>query len=402
MASNGIKKRRFENFLCEKCVKIIKWGSNMEKVKLTISFMKKLLPGQGSKFADMEVPGLQVRVGANSVSYYLRKRQGKKIHEVAIGRHPDITLDEARQKALEMLGALANYQNIEAPSGRRQPTVRDAVELLISQMAHPAKTVSMMKHWEFLFDVKICDLTPEVIKSKFKSMAETPTAANRAVRYLKTAFNKISKKLNTPNFNDQLFADITPYPEKPRLRFLQESEAPKVIDAIKSLRSNYRYAAQADALLVMLFTGQRKTRVLHMNIGEINLATKEWYVPGNEKKREVTHPFNDEAWKIIESRFPLAEKQGGFLFTWRGKPLNDCRKTLFMACQQCGVTNLTIHDLRRSLGTWMLSSGASIESVAKTLGNSVEVAQEVYAHILNSRGRQDTAAAIAAMKKGEV
>lgn len=374
----------------------------MEKIKLTISFIKKLVPGQSGKFADTEVPGLQVRVGASSVSYYLRKRQGKKVHEVALGRHPDITLEEARQKALEMLGALANYQNIEAPSARRMPTVRDAVDLFVSQMAHPEKTTSMMKHWEFLFDTKICDLTPDVIKNKFESMSETPTAANRAVRYLKTAFNKISKKLNTPNFNDELFSGITLYPEKHRLRFLQENEAPEVIEAIKSLRSNYRYETQAEALLIMLFTGQRKTRVLHMNISEINLTTKEWYVPGNEKKREVTHPFNDEAWKIIESRFPLAEKQGGFLFTWRGKPLNDCRKTLLMACQQCGVTNLTIHDLRRSLGTWMLSSGASIESVAKTLGNSVEVAQEVYAHILNSRGRQDTANAIDAMTKGKV
>lgn len=374
----------------------------MKKIKLTISFVKKLIPGQGGKFADTEVPGLQVRVGASSVSYYLRKRQGKKVYEVALGRHPDITLEEARQKALEMLGSLANYQNIEAPSARRMPTVRDAVDLLVSQMAHPAKTVSMMKHWEFLFDKKICDLTPDIIKSKFESMSETPTAANRAVRYLKTAFNKISQKLGTPNFNGELFSEITFYPEKPRLRFLQEDEAPEVIEAIKSLRSNYRYETQAEALLIMLFTGQRKTRVLHMNTSEINLATKEWYVPGNEKKREVTHPFNDEAWKIIERRLPNAEKQGGFLFTWRGKPLNDCRKTLQKACEQCGVTNLTIHDLRRSLGTWMLSSGASIEAVAKTLGNSVEVAQEVYAHILNSRSRQDTANAIAAMEKGEV
>lgn len=373
----------------------------MEKLKLTVNFVKKLTPGENARYADSEVPGLQVRVGASSVAYYLRKRQGQKVHEIALGRHPDITLEEARQKALDKLGAIANYQQVNAPSSRRQPLVREAVELLLSKVSYPVKVSSVLGRWQFLFDRKICDLQPEVIKQTFESMADVPSVANHSIRYLKTAFNKIAQKLHIPNFNDELFEGITLYPEKPRLRFLQEDEAPKIIEAIKNLRSNYRYSAQADALMVMLYTGQRKSRVLRMHSSQIDRDFRIWSVPGNGNKLPVEHPINDEAWEIVEPRLETA--QGGYLFLWRGKPMSDCRKTLLKACEMCGISNLNIHDLRRSLGSWMLTNGASIESVSETLGHSsTRVTEQVYAHILKGKIRQDTSNAIAAMKKGKI
>jgi integrase len=93
----------------------------------------------------------------------------------------------------------------------------------------------------------------------------------------------------------------------------------------------------------------------------------------------------------------------GHLFLWRGKPMKECRKTFAAICKECGIENLHIHDLRRSLGTWMLSSGASIAEVSKTLGHSsIRTTEQVYAHLLHGRGRDATSAAIAAMKSGKI
>ena len=46
----------------------------MESLKLTIAFIKKLSPGKAVRYADTEVPGLQVRTSATKVSYYFRKK----------------------------------------------------------------------------------------------------------------------------------------------------------------------------------------------------------------------------------------------------------------------------------------------------------------------------------------
>jgi integrase len=167
------------------------------------------------------------------------------------------------------------------------------------------------------------------------------------------------------------------------------------------MRKSEVYSAQADALLVMLYTGQRKSRVLKIRGDQIDPYLKQWEVPGNNIKRPVTHPFNDKAWEIIEPRLKTAGSE--YLFLWRGKPLSDCRKTFRTACQMCGIEDMTIHDLRRSLGTWMLSNGASIESVSKTLGHSsIRVTEQVYAHLLASKGRSDTEKAIDAMLDGKI
>ena len=83
--------------------------------------------------------------------------------------------------------------------------------------------------------------------------------------------------------------------------------------------------------------------------------------------------------------------------------MSDCRKTLLKACQMCGISGLNIHDLRRSLGTWMLTMGVPVASVSKTLGHSsIRVTEQVYAHILSKKIRNDTMIAVAAMKKGKV
>ena len=376
----------------------------MKSLKLTVSFVKKLVPGPAERYADTEVPGLQVRVMPKKVCYYFSKRYNYKLHEFALGSHPDITLEEARQMAIDRLGALANHAEIQSVSSRRQPLVREAISAWLEKQKYPQHTAPAMKYWAHLADRKIADLVPFDIKSVFDSMSDTPSMANHCVRYLKTAFNQMFKKLRLENPVPFLFDDIVPYPTAPRLRVMREDEAPKIIAALEAKLNSPMYADQAAAILVMIYTGQRKSRVLGMTGEQIEideLGRRIWHVPGNNIKRPVDLSLNDFAWEIIAPRLQLYS--GDALFYWRGKQLKECKKTMATVCRECGVENLHIHDLRRSLGTWMLSSGASIEEVSKTLGHSsIRTTEQVYAHLLPDRGRDATTTAIAAMRKGKV
>ena len=72
-------------------------------------------------------------------------------------------------------------------------------------------------------------------------------------------------------------------------------------------------------------------------------------------------------------------------------------------CKECNLTDLHLHDLRRSLGSWMLTNGEPIEVVSQTLGHSsTKVTEQVYAHLLSTRKREATAKAVSAMRKGKV
>lgn len=373
----------------------------MEKVKLTATFMKKLSVGKIRKFSDSELPCLQVKVMANSISFYFRKRHSGKLFEMLLGKYPDITVEEARQMAINKLGALANYQDVSIPVARKQPLVREAIEFWLEKQKYKKNTAPAMKHFAALYDKKIAELVPEDINRIFRSLENTPSMANHAVRYLKTAFNQMFRKLRMENPVPFLFDDITFYPTAPRLRVMREDEAPKILEAFKAKLNVAMYADQAAAILLMIYTGQRKGRVLALTTDQIDFENRIWHVPGNNIKLPVEHPLNDEAWGIIQRQ--VEKHSSGALFRWRGKQLKDCRKTMLTVCRECGIENLHIHDLRRSLGTWMLSSGASIAEVSKTLGHSsIRTTEQVYAHLLHGRGRDATSAAIAAMKSGKI
>ena len=385
----------------------------METVNLTISFLKKLVVGVNQKYADKTISGLQVRVGKKTIAFYLRKKSNGKKYEMLLGYYPAITLEEARQMALDKLAAIANYEDIESPIVRKQPTVKEALDLWLKGVSDKRKNQSLIRCWIPIEDIKIADLKTADISNIFYAMKNTPIAANHALKALKAAFNKTFKKYQIQNPVPFIFDNIAKYPEKPRMRMLLEDEAPKIIDMLKQYANKPLYADQAEAILLMLFTGQRKSRVLGITVEQIEdiarfdvikqmtIIDHIWHVPGNDIKRPVDLPLNDYAWGIISKR--IAMRKSGNLFLWRSKPMKDCRKTIAAVCRECGIKDLHLHDLRRSLGSWMLSSGASIETVSKTLGHSsIRVTEQVYAHLLNSKGRDATTTALDAMLKGKV
>lgn len=60
------------------------------------------------EYGDTEVNGLRVRVGSSGVKSFCisRKRNGKFIR-ATLGRFPDLSVDNARAKAMELLGEVA-------------------------------------------------------------------------------------------------------------------------------------------------------------------------------------------------------------------------------------------------------------------------------------------------------
>lgn len=60
----------------------------------------------------------------------------------------------------------------------------------------------------------------------------------------------------------------------------------------------------------------------------------------------------------------------------------DFRKRFEAVAQQCGLEDLTFHDLRRTFASLLVSRGVSIYKVARWLGDLVEVVERSYGHLL--------------------
>ena len=378
----------------------------MIREKITVSFLKKLKVGELGKYEDIDTPNLQVWVGKKSIAYYLIKKVDGRQHNINIGRYPDMTLEEARQEVLKKLGALANHESISSPSARKNPLLGEAIDFFLAEIENPKTkrdNTSFLEKFSALRGRKIADLTKADISLVHASLRDTPVMANHAVKKLATAISRFSKKLNIAIENPA--RGIKLYPEKPRLRFLTEEEAPRILEALKKLQNSFRHKVQADALLVMIYTGQRKSNVLSMAVSEIQNGI--WVIPAEKSKsrKEIVVPLNEYALEIVQRR--QEKSKYGYLFeTGRnGKDcqhLQDVRKTFDTACQMAGVTDCHIHDLRRTLGSWMLMSGVPISVVSKTLGHSsIAITEQVYAHLLPGKIADATTEAVSNMLKGK-
>lgn len=70
--------------------------------------------------------------------------------------------------------------------------------------------------------------------------------------------------------------------------------------------------------------------------------------------------------------------------------------------QRAGIPDVRIHDLRRTLGSWMAVAGTSLQVIGKSLGHRDLKSTEVYARLSVDPVREAVEKATAAMLEMDI
>lgn len=369
------------------------------KIHLTVKLVKSLKPGNPCRYCDTEVVGFQVWVGSRSIAFYLRKRNNGKEYAIKLGNWPDITLDEARKKALDILGSLCNYGMPDAPSGRVNPTVGEAIDYYMSNVQN--ENTARLRRCSFGYFASlrkraIEDITAKELEDIYNGMKDRPAAATIAIQALLAAFRmlfrKLGKRYEAPVLN------IKYYVGKPRTRYITREEMPRFFATLEKMSSTTKYGMMADMIYMLLYTGARKMNVCEMRLEEISQSML-WTIPAEKYKggkREQYIQLGSVESAIVEKY--RHGRTSGYVFPHE-RPIHQRLRYFFlMLCNEAGIDNLHIHDIRRTLGTWMLSSGTPIAIVSKKLGHtSIKITEQVYANAMPDVTQLATEHAIAEM-----
>lgn len=370
----------------------------IKKAHLTIKLMKSLSPGRAVRYCDTDVNGLQVWVGARSVAFYLRKRSRGKEYTIKIGNWPDITLEEARKKSLDKLGSLANFGVPDAPTGREHPLCGEAIDYYISIQQTEQRKKNMqylLGHFSHWRNRHIEDITRDELQKILDKMKCTPGSANVSVHSLITAFNLMFKKIGKPFTSPSI--GLKWYKPKFRQRYVTQEEAPRFFAALDKFANGNRFGMMVDIVLMLLYTGARKNNVCEMCIEEIDNGV--WTIP--EEKYKARHAqriqLGTTEMAIIEKY--RAGRTSGFVFPHAHSLQGRLQYFFYKLCDEANLKDLHIHDIRRTIGTWMLSNGTPIAVVSKKLGHSsIKITEQVYAHIMPDVSMLATNQAIEAMR----
>lgn len=230
--------------------------------------------------------------------------------------------------------------------------------------------------WE---DVQVHTIARRDVQEWVRGLsAQSPSSAVRAVNIMQAVINWGVKWELIPDIQNPCKGV-----ERPRLkardRFVRPAELVKLNAALQVESPLMR-----DFFWMCLHTGGRKGNVLSMRWDEIDFDLKIWTIPHEKFKNGDTHivPLVEAAISILCHRQAV---DGGSPWVFPGKTtsghLMEPKRAWDRVLKRAGLTNLTIHDLRRTLGSYMAISGANVFSIAGMLGHKDMRSTKVYARL---------------------
>jgi len=132
-------------------------------------------------------------------------------------------------------------------------------------------------------------------------------------------------------------------------------------------------------VLLSLYTGARRNNVLSMRWDELDFD-----LPRTKNGDWQIVPLTVEAQKVLEARMS-GQKPQGWVFPSKetGKHLVEHKRGWRVRLKAAELENFRIHDLRRTLGSYMAMSNQSLKMIGAALGHKSSDATEIYARIAN-------------------
>lgn len=407
------------------------------------------------EFKDTEVPGLYLRVSSNGVksfSYVGRAKGAGRPERATLGRYPAVKAEEARRMAKVIMGQLAagTHSVAKANRDRLGELTLDALWTKYEPRLTGAAKISAESLWRLYVSPsfgkrRLSEITPVALERWHKAMpAEIVAAhqaeqaerekkrradlaaraearalrrrgpepklkpvssrrtvtghrtANQALDLIRAMYAWASRPATRIYDGSNPAASLERFKETARRRFLQPDELRPFFQALAEEPNE----SMRDLFLVALLTGARRNNVVAMRWSSLTLHRAEWLLEGKETKNgePQTVTLTPEVVAILERRkqtaasvfvFPSEDSKSGHIV----EPKSAWRRILARA----GISDLRIHDLRRTLGSWQLRTGASLALIGKSLNHLSQDATAVYAQLDLDPIRQSVERATSAM-----
>jgi integrase len=350
---------------------------------LTARFVETVAaPAEGRiDYPDAALPGFRFRVtstGAKSFSI-LYRAQGRQVRET-IGSYPAIDLATARQLARESLQRVARGENPHAvkraarKAGGGPDTVRNLGQRYIDRYCKPnlrswkeVDRLFRLHVWPELGDRIVHDIVAREVFDFIDRLVKAglPVQANRVLTRLNHFFGWL---VQTFVLAANPAADVKrPTKEAPRERSLSDDELRAVLRACDAI--GYPFGP---VVKMLAYTGQRRDECADLSWSEIPEGAKEWLIPGGRTKNKRPHlvPLTAPVLQLLAGlpRF----KSGDFAFTTTGgrRPFSGFVKAKRRLDEASKVTDWTLHDLRRTVGTGMARLGIGSDIRGRVLNHS--------------------------------
>lgn len=372
-------------------------------VKLTKRVVETLVyEGRGNSACyvwDSELKGFGVRVfPSGRKAFLVTYRAGTRKRFLTLGTFgKDLTVDQARKKAIASLGDVVRGTDpAEARDQERKgETIRDLCAAYLERYARPHKkswrederriNSRILPAWGSLKAKAIKRADVAALHSRIGTKEGKPYEANRVRELVAKMFELARSWGFVPEDQRNPAQGIDDYKEQKRDRWVTPEELPRLAQAINEEPNE----TARNALWLYLLTGCRKSELLRAQWDHVDWHRAELKLPDTKTGRVHYVPLSAPALELLRQ---IPRDEGNpFILPGRGprksldasaaKPahLVNIDSPWQRVRKAAGVEDVRLHDLRRTVGSWLAQAGNSLHLIGRVLNHSCQSTTAVYA-----------------------
>lgn len=189
----------------------------------------------------------------------------------------------------------------------------------------------------------------------------TQATTNKCLRYIRAAMNKAVRRkylATSPMVGWQWSR-----PNEKAVRIVSDKE-----EGLLLAKAEARYGQRFKAFLqVSLGTGGRRGELLGLTWDRIDLEEKTVTFTATKGKRDRRIPILDELVPVFTRVRAQAQQDAGPFSSWNG---NVATKMFDQVADDAGITDVCLHDLRRTCITRLIRADVSLPTVQKLAGHA--------------------------------
>lgn len=373
----------------------------MKLTKAAIDAMK--YDGKSPKAKDVrwddDVQGFGVRVWASGrKTFVLDYRFEGRRRYLTLGDYGPLTLQQARE--LAQLRRADILRGVDPLAEKRRRARGETVsDLAKSYLAHARVRKASWEKDETNLRIYVL---PELGGLKIKAVRRAdvarlhqkiwvekkkPTTANRVLALVSRMWNLAAYELG-------FYEDSDPYrnpakgiaraPEVKRKRFVTKDEMPRLAAAIDAEPNVWIKAL----IWLYLFTGMRKSELQNLRWEDVDLPGGKVHVEKTKGGRPLDLPLSSAAVYMFQQIPHLRGNPYVFCGGRKARPIVNVKDPWIRIRKAAKLEDVRLHDLRRTVGSWLAMSGASLPLIGQVLNHADIAVTQVYA-----RFQQDPVAA---------
>lgn len=355
-------------------------------------------PAAGQIFLrDDALRGFAVRITNGSKSFILEKEIHGKVRRLTLGRYGALTLDQARQLAREKMVDIAHGKDpvAERQQRRQAPTWGELETMYLARHAPRKKSaiddIGLLNHHLAPWRPRtLASITREDVARLHAQMGTQPSRVVRPGRPISTPIPRTANKMlslvcSMFHLAEDwgLYSGVNPctrikkFPEVSRDRFVTPTELPRLWAALAADPSPFIRVA----FLVSILTGARRSEVLQMQWSDVDFAQGTWRIEHTKSGRVHLLPLPRPVLTQLAALPRFHENPHVFVGRWGRSHLVNVAKPWARIRKAAGLQDVRIHDLRRTLGSWLVAAGASLPLIGKALNHSQAATTQIYARM---------------------